>query len=1518
MAVSPTTTYVVRYRLTGQKTWLGKSDVTTNLGQALSGLQPGATYDIQVLATNESGTTQSKIMQVTMSSHSPSPPGLPVATQIQPTSLVLNWGKPSIGSDPITYQVQRRTPHNVGSFTDLGSPITSRSMTVTGLVANTTYDFQVVATNALGSATSPVLATSTLTLGVPPSAPGNLTPSTIGQTQFTITWQPSSGSTPITYQTQYRVAGATPWTNWGAPISQNSTIIAGLAAGTSYDVQIIASNSAGSATSNIQRVTTATAVVAPGAPGTPTAGAITSTSIVWSWTASGSGTAPITYQPQFRVSGASTFQNFGPALSGLTVTLTNLQAATAYEFRVVAANSAGSSTSGNGTASTIAANIAPGAPTLTIGTIAVAQIQISWTTPTGTAPFTYQPQFRLTGGGAFTNIGSPISANTVAVTGLAANTGYDFQVIASNSAGTGTSAIVAATTLSAASAWNASDKSANITLSGSNLTATTTSTAQGGVRSTTSKAAGGKYAFEFTTTNIGANERLGIATAGFTLASVLGASTASMSIASNGVVRINNVQIGSTGPAWVAGGKMQVVLDLSSTPHRMWYQVGSGYSNSAGSTAGSQTGSQTSGVADPVVSGPASMIVGFGQTLAITGIGATDASWPAVGSNAINLWTDNGGLISMKDAGGTLVSGSGTTFIGVGASSADVPTELGTITYTAPSSGTTDALHVEIWDQNGNNQSISIPVTLSSTGTGPGDPAANTGGYDISTLAAGPYFAAFGDAANAEAVTVNFGATTLAYAVPSGFAQWDPPSSGATGIPPSQISAPVATGVTSASATLTWGIPSAGDTPFTYQPQFRATGTTSWLSFGSALSSPGVTINGLNSGTSYDFQIIVTNASGSVTSPTGTAITSSSGQQPGQVSGSQTVGTTGAGPVISGPLSGSVLPSATLAVTGITVTDTVWPNIGGQNFLSVNCTSGKLSMNLAGQPAIAGSGTNSITTNTSDDDVKALLASLTYTAPAGAATDTISINIFDEHGQSNTMSITVNTVSNPNAPGNFVLTPGTVTQNSVALTWTAPSGVTPINYSVQYRLSGVANWTSFASTTSLASTVTGLQPFTAYEFRVQASNSAGINNSNQLNITSGATPTTLPTDGSGQLAYRIADMMEIFGTNCFPSGQDGSKATGTNTASAYITGLSYICGGSGMGMFNRLYGGQDQQFMIQICQALPGTKFTSAISYDQSSIQSVLALINDTSITGPGYLYAVEGYNEPDNPGVQSYDPPAPVPVSLCLSAQQQIYAAAHPKGIIVMSPSVTDGGSNTYLTDYMGGSTNQFIAAMDWSNGHDYPNSGSPSNDMARRSTYLVSATGKPCAITEFEPFLYNSQTRTEQCEAYFGCLALIRGFADFKIKALQWWSFYDYNFFPQPVGLFRGQDPNNPTPAASTYRAMFQLCKDTSGAARRTFNPGQLSFTISPALPPNGRLYVFQSASSGQFYIYALIESNNPGGTPTNYTITHAASRTRQREYWLTSDPVNAMTVRQDKATSNNITFALANEVKLIVVDF
>jgi hypothetical protein len=329
------------------------------------------------------------------------------------------------------------------TWTNIGSPTQGTSETLPGLEPGTQYDIDVIATNAAGSATSAAIAVTTIT-GIVPGPPTALQ-ITATTTSATLSWAPSGfGSTPITYQAQYRQTGQVAWINAGASVSAGPVTVTGLAASTSYDFSVVATNAIGTTPSATISATTQSAGSAPGAPTNVQIVSITNNSASLTWSPSGSGSGSITYQPQYRVSGVTAWTPFGSPTAGLSATITGLAAGTTYQFSVVAVNALGTATSAVSTAATTvlpSPPAAPGAPVAWI--ITSTTVSLRWdASPSGTAPIQYQAAWRVHGTGVWIGTTTPSTATTTTINGLVPGTDYDFQITASNSAGSALSPIL--------------------------------------------------------------------------------------------------------------------------------------------------------------------------------------------------------------------------------------------------------------------------------------------------------------------------------------------------------------------------------------------------------------------------------------------------------------------------------------------------------------------------------------------------------------------------------------------------------------------------------------------------------------------------------------------------------------------------------------------------------------------------------------------------------------------------------------------------------------------------------------------------------------------------------------------------------------------------------------------------------------------------------------------------------------------------------------------------------------------
>jgi hypothetical protein len=284
-----------------------------------------------------------------------------------PDSPIIGTASPGNGSATVTFtpadddggapvsefRVQVRTGASV-LRTVTGIAPTATSATISGLTNGTTYNFRVIAVNAIGpslpSAASNSVVPGTLTT---PRAPTNVR-ATAGSASATVEWAPGGdGGSPITsYRVQVRTGTTVVRTVSGISPTVTSTVVTGLTNGTTYNFRVRAVNAVGvGVLSTPSNAVTPSGGTAPGAPVIGQAapgvagGTITATAR-WQPPASTGGSAITGYRVfalRMNTDGtvAATVQSgIRPASSrSFEMTL----AAGRYRFQVVALNASGTS-----------------------------------------------------------------------------------------------------------------------------------------------------------------------------------------------------------------------------------------------------------------------------------------------------------------------------------------------------------------------------------------------------------------------------------------------------------------------------------------------------------------------------------------------------------------------------------------------------------------------------------------------------------------------------------------------------------------------------------------------------------------------------------------------------------------------------------------------------------------------------------------------------------------------------------------------------------------------------------------------------------------------------------------------------------------------------------------------------------------------------------------------------------------------------------------------------------------------
>lgn len=260
----------------------------------------GTVYDYNIVATNGAGDgTASNIATATAQAATTVPnPATSLTVTAAPGAISLAWLAPASGFAPTGYRVMRRTGAN--AYAQIGNTIAAPERTyidTTG-AAGTTYDYQIVALNAIGNATASNTASASAQAVVTvPNAPTGLT-ATAAPGTTNLAWvAPATGSAPTAYKVMRRT-GTNAYAQVGGNVAFPTAVFVDTTgvAGTSYDYQIIPINGVGSgAASNTASATAqAVSVTLPGAA--TLAGQMFGNLPALTWTAPASGPAPTGYK----------------------------------------------------------------------------------------------------------------------------------------------------------------------------------------------------------------------------------------------------------------------------------------------------------------------------------------------------------------------------------------------------------------------------------------------------------------------------------------------------------------------------------------------------------------------------------------------------------------------------------------------------------------------------------------------------------------------------------------------------------------------------------------------------------------------------------------------------------------------------------------------------------------------------------------------------------------------------------------------------------------------------------------------------------------------------------------------------------------------------------------------------------------------------------------------------------------------------------------------------------------------
>ena len=269
------TDYAVQYRVSGATIWTAASHSRTGLTLTLTGLAAGTGYEVQVQATNAEGTSPWSATATATTEANAAPTftsaatfsvaenatevGTVAATDADASDSITGYAVTG-GADQALFSVVAGT----GVLTFNAAPNFEAPSD-----ADTDNDYVVEVTAAGGADARELTATQMITVTVTnevevPSAPAAPTISSVTATGFTVTWTAPANTGPaITdYDVQYRVSGATAWTDAGHNGTTLTVTLTGLTAATDYEVQVQATNAEG--TGAWSASATATTAAEPG------------------------------------------------------------------------------------------------------------------------------------------------------------------------------------------------------------------------------------------------------------------------------------------------------------------------------------------------------------------------------------------------------------------------------------------------------------------------------------------------------------------------------------------------------------------------------------------------------------------------------------------------------------------------------------------------------------------------------------------------------------------------------------------------------------------------------------------------------------------------------------------------------------------------------------------------------------------------------------------------------------------------------------------------------------------------------------------------------------------------------------------------------------------------------------------------------------------------------------------------------------------------------------------------------
>jgi hypothetical protein len=936
----------------------------------LNGLTGGTTYDFDVVSVNAaSQSTTSANNSFLTSTPAPTISAITVSS-ITTTGATITWTTDLASSSQVYYG----TSTAYGLQSTLNSTlVTAHSVVLTGLIAGTTYDFEVTSTNSPGG-TSLSTNQTFATLTTPPFIT-NVVATAVSPTSETITWTTDQNSSSVVNYGGSIAYGSS--ASGAGGVMSHTVTITGLTLGTTYQFDVSSTN-ASNQTGTTGNFSFLTLTPAPTISAV-TATAVTTTTATITWTTDLNSSSTVNYGPTTGYGSSAT----GAASTAHSVNLSGLTPGTQYNFDVVSTNSpGGTQTSGNFTFTTV--NVAPTISAVNSTGVTANSATITWTT---NEPSSSQVNYGTTMsyGSQSTLNSALVTSHSVTITGLASGTAYDFDVVSANSSSQSTtsgnstfttnavppviSAVTATAigTTTATITWTTDQSSSSVvnygpTISyGSNASGGTSVTAHS--VNLTGLAPGTTYDYEVTSANAGNGSAT---SSGFTFATnpvpptitnVLTTGTTSVSTTITWTTDQASTSQVFYGPTSSYGSSSTLNSSLVTT-HTVTitgltpgatYHFDVASTNTSTTLTGTSTDSTFATLGAPAISAIVSSPTSTTATITWT----TDQA----SSSQVNYGTTTS-YGSQSAFSSTLVTAHSVTINGltpgtnynfdvVSANGSSISSTSGNSTFTTTASPVISAVASSV---------TSVSATITWTTDQSSSSAVNYGtstGYGSSGSGAG---------------SVTSHSVTLTGLTPGTQYDFDLVSTNGSGgtttsgnftfttTPPPTISAVTATGITTTGATITWTTDQNSSSSVNYG---TTTGYGSTTSAAGSVMSHSVTLTGLTAGTTYDYDVTSVNGTtGSATSGNfsfvttavapvisavvvsgSTTTTATINWTTDQPSSSQVFFGTTTGYGSSSPLNSTLTTTHSVTITGLSPTTTYDFDVASTNSFSLTATS---------------------------------------------------------------------------------------------------------------------------------------------------------------------------------------------------------------------------------------------------------------------------------------------------------------------------------------------------------------------------------------------------------------------------------------------------------------------------------------------------------------------------------------------------------------------------------------------------